>query len=154
MHNMARKDITKTLLSFRNKKIVFTNGCFDLLHVGHIRYLSEAKSLGDILCVGVNSDESVRQLKGDHRPIQTENHRAEILLALKSVDFVSIFSEPTPLELIQMIKPNILVKGGDWAVKDIVGGDFVQDYGGEVKSLSFTDAQSTTSLIEQIKTNE
>jgi rfaE bifunctional protein nucleotidyltransferase chain/domain len=133
------------------KKVVFTNGCFDLLHVGHVRYLNQAKSCGDILVVGVNSDNSVRQLKGPTRPLQNENHRAEILLNLKAVDFVAIFDQETPEDLIRIVKPDILVKGGDWKVEQIAGGGFVQSYGGKVLSLTFIEGQSTTSLIEKSK---
>ncbi|MBY0384199.1 D-glycero-beta-D-manno-heptose 1-phosphate adenylyltransferase [bacterium] len=137
------------LLKQQNKKIVFTNGCFDLLHVGHIRYLNEAKKLGDFLIVGVNSDESVKKLKGPSRPIQNQSDRAEILKSLKSVDETVIFSEETPAELIQKIRPDVLVKGGDWSVDQIVGGSFVQGYGGKVCSLTFVDGKSTSKIIEK-----
>jgi D-glycero-beta-D-manno-heptose 1-phosphate adenylyltransferase len=136
----------------QNKKIVFTNGCFDLLHIGHVRYLEQAKSLGDILIVGINSDASVKQLKGPTRPIQNESDRAEILASLKAVDHTVIFTEETPLRLIQEVKPNLLVKGGDWKIPQIVGSDFVLANGGEVKSLQFIDGRSTTSIIEKSKT--
>lgn len=141
--------IAEELKNKRNKKIVFTNGCFDLLHVGHVRYLQEAKACGDILVVGTNSDASVQILKGPTRPVQIENDRAEILAALSSVDYVVIFDEQTPLSLIQEVKPNVLVKGGDWKPESIVGGPFVMSYGGEVKSLQFVHGKSTTSLIEK-----
>jgi len=144
-------EIESTLKGLRNKKIVFTNGCFDLLHVGHIRYLEEAKKLGDILFVGVNSDLSVKRLKGPSRPIQNEQDRAEILNALRSVDFVSIFEEDTPYELIKIVKPQILVKGGDWEVQKIVGYDLVQSWGGQIYSLTFVEGKSTTSLIKKSK---
>lgn len=136
----------------QNKKIVFTNGCFDLLHIGHVRYLEQAKSLGDILVVGINSDASVRHLKGPTRPIQNESDRAEILASLKAVDHTVIFTEETPLRLIQEVKPDLLVKGGDWKIDQIVGSDFVLSNGGEVKSLQFIDGRSTTSIIEKSKT--
>lgn len=136
-------------LKQQNKKIVFTNGCFDLLHVGHVRYLDEAKKLGDFLIVGVNSDESVKRLKGPTRPIQNQADRAEILKSLKSVDEAVIFSEDTPEELIQKIRPDVLVKGGDWSVDQIVGGHFVQSYGGQVCSLTFIDGKSTSKIIEK-----
>lgn len=136
----------------QKKKIVFTNGCFDLLHIGHIRYLEQARSLGDILIVGINSDASVRELKGPTRPIQNENDRAEILASLKAVDHTVIFTEQTPLRLIQEVKPNLLVKGGDWQINQIVGSDFVLAQGGEVKSLQFIEGRSTTSIIEKSKT--
>lgn len=139
------------LEKFRNGKgkIVFTNGCFDLLHVGHIRYLKEAKNLGDILVVGVNSDASVKRLKGPTRPVQNEQDRAEILAALQSVGLSIIFTEDTPENLIKQIRPDILVKGGDWKIENIVGGSFVQSYGGEVRSLKFIDGKSTTAIIEK-----
>ena len=133
------------------KKVVFTNGCFDILHVGHVRYLAEAKKQGDLLVVGLNSDASVRGLKGDERPLQNEDDRSEILSQLQSVDYVVVFTDETPLKLIEAIGPDVLVKGGDWAIKDIVGSDFVMKRGGEVKSLQFVQGRSTTSLVEKIK---
>lgn len=138
-------------LKEQGKKIVFTNGCFDLLHVGHVRYLKEAKSLGDILVVGVNSDSSVKVLKGPTRPIQNENDRAEILSELKSVDYAVIFDEETPLNLIKEVSPHILVKGGDWKIESIVGADHVLSHGGQVLSLQFVDGRSTTKIIEKSK---
>jgi len=144
-------DIEPSLTPKRqSQKIVFTNGCFDLLHVGHIRYLKDAKEQGDLLFIGLNSDQSVKKLKGPSRPIQPENERAEILAALEVVEFVCVFNEDTPFELIQQVKPHVLVKGGDWAVKDIVGSDFVMSYGGEVKSLKFIEGRSTTHLIQKL----
>lgn len=134
-----------------NKKIVFTNGCFDLLHVGHVRYLQEARSLGDILVVGVNSDRSVQVLKGPTRPIQNQNDRAEILAALACVDYTVIFDEQTPERLIHEVRPDILVKGGDWKISEIVGSDFVLANGGQVRSLQFIDGRSTTKIIEKSK---
>ena len=131
------------------KKIVFTNGCFDWLHVGHIRYLHEARALGDLLVVGVNTDDSVRKLKGPTRPVQNESDRVEILSALSSVDFSVLFSEDTPYELIKVVRPDILVKGGDWKANQIVGSDLVQSYGGKVQSLQFVDGKSTTKLIQK-----
>jgi D-beta-D-heptose 7-phosphate kinase/D-beta-D-heptose 1-phosphate adenosyltransferase len=136
-------------LKSQNKKIVFTNGCFDLLHVGHVRYLQEAKKLGDVLVIGVNSDASVKRLKGPARPVQTEADRAEILAALGCVDFTVIFTEDTPENLIKTVKPDILVKGGDWKIEQIVGSDFVIAKGGKVLSLQFVDGKSTTKLIEK-----
>lgn len=132
-----------------SKKIVFTNGCFDLLHVGHIRYLQEARRLGDYLVIGVNADASVKRLKGPTRPIQSEADRAEILAALGAVDMTVIFEEDTPEELIKIVKPDILVKGGDWKIDQIVGAPFVQSYGGQVMSLQFVDGKSTTKIIEK-----
>lgn len=129
------------------KKIVFTNGCFDLLHVGHVRYLKEAKALGDVLVVALNTDASVQKLKGPTRPVQKEDDRAEILAALDCVDHTFLFSEETPEKVIRKIKPDFLVKGGDWAVSQIVGSEVVLSYGGKVMSLPFVDGRSTTSLI-------
>lgn len=145
------KSIAATLapLKKQNKKIVFTNGCFDLLHVGHVRYLQEARALGDLLVVGVNSDASTKRLKGPTRPVQTEADRAEILAALACVDYTVIFSEDTPANLIQEVVPGILVKGGDWKIEQIVGADFVIAHGGNVMSLQFVDGKSTTKLIEK-----
>jgi rfaE bifunctional protein nucleotidyltransferase chain/domain len=131
-------------------KIVFTNGCFDILHVGHLRYLTQAKSLGNFLFIGVNSDSSVRELKGDQRPIVSEDERCEMLLGLKAVDAAAIFCESTPIDLIKQVKPDILCKGGDWTIDKIVGGDFVQSYGGQVLSLPFVPGRSSTAIIEKI----
>jgi D-glycero-beta-D-manno-heptose 1-phosphate adenylyltransferase len=135
----------------QGKKIVFTNGCFDILHVGHVRYLAEARACGDVLVVGLNSDASVKQLKGPSRPLQKEEERAEILLALKSVNYTIIFDQPTPLELIQAIEPDVLVKGGDWPIESIVGADVVLARGGEVKSLSFIEGRSTTAVVKKMQ---
>lgn len=152
-------DVTKLLSEIKKRKdmsprrpprVVFTNGCFDILHVGHARYLKDARSLGDILVVGLNSDESVRGLKGPERPIQTEMDRAELLASLASVDYVVIFPESTPKRLIEDVEPDILVKGGDWPVEKIEGSKFVLARGGEVKSLPFHPGFSTTSLLERI----
>lgn len=132
-------------------KIVFTNGCFDLIHIGHVLYLEDAKSLGDKLIVGLNSDASVSRLKGAHRPIKDEYNRSHILAALASVDAVIIFENDDPLELIQLISPDTLVKGGDWRPDQIVGSDFVMSNGGEVRSLRFVEGYSTTKMEEKIK---
>ena len=132
------------------KKIVFTNGCFDILHTGHVSYLNEAKSCGDILVIGLNSDASVKRLKGETRPVNNEADRKFVLENLKAVDFVFIFEEDTPLKLIKEVNPNVLVKGGDWKVEQIVGSDFVMANGGEVKSLQFVKGYSTTNIIEKI----
>lgn len=134
----------------RNKKIVFTNGCFDILHAGHVAYLNEAKEQGDLLVVGLNSDASVKRLKGEERPINSEKERKFVLENLKAVDLVEIFEEDTPLNLIKEVCPNVLVKGGDWAIDQIVGSDFVLKNGGEVKSLTFVDGFSTTNTIDKI----
>ena len=145
------ENIESTLAPFRaqGKKIVFTNGCFDLLHIGHVRYLQEARSLGDLLVVGLNTDASVKKLKGPSRPVQTEKDRAEILAALEAVSFTLLFDEDTPEKLIQQVRPDILVKGGDWKIEQIVGADFVIKNGGQVMSLQFVDGKSTTRLIEK-----
>ncbi len=132
-------------------KVVFTNGCFDIIHRGHVEYLNEAKSLGDFLVVGLNSDSSVRKLKGPERPVVNETDRAFVLSSLKAVDAVIIFEEETPYELIKFVKPDFLVKGGDWKKEDIVGSDIVEEYGGKVISLKFVDSYSTTGLISKIK---
>ncbi|MBK6506227.1 MAG: D-glycero-beta-D-manno-heptose 1-phosphate adenylyltransferase [Ignavibacteria bacterium] len=146
------KDIKKTTEEFKNngKKIVFTNGCFDILHRGHAEYLEQAKSLGDLLVVGVNSDESVKRLKGDDRPINNESDRAFMLDKLKPVDLVTIFTEDTPFNLISEVIPDVLVKGGDWKEEDIVGSDVVKGHGGKVISLKFVDSYSTTSIIDRM----
>ena len=135
----------------KSKKIVFTNGCFDILHVGHVRYLEEAKNQGDLLVIGLNSDASIQKLKGSERPIIEQESRAELLLALKSVDYVCVFTEDTPYELIKAVQPDVLVKGGDWPVDQIVGSDLVLKAGGEVKSLQFVTGKSTTNIVEKIK---
>jgi len=134
-----------------SKKIVFTNGCFDILHVGHIRYLSEAKSLGDILVIGINSDKSVKELKGPSRPINSLSDRALILSELRYVDYVVSFEEQTPLELIKIIMPDILVKGGDYTVETVVGSSEVIHSGGQVKLLQFHEGYSSTNYIDKIK---
>lgn len=134
-----------------NKKIVFTNGCFDILHVGHVRYLSKAKKLGNILIVGLNSDQSVKKLKGDNRPINIFEDRAMLLSSLRFVDLVIMFEEKTPENLIKKIKPDILVKGGDYDIKDIVGYKTVIENGGEVKVLGFQDGYSSSNYINKIK---
>lgn len=131
-------------------KSVFTNGCFDLLHPGHLRYLAEARSLGDFLLVGLNSDRSISALKGPSRPVCPEPVRAEMLAGLAAVDSVVIFDEDTPFDLISAVKPDILVKGGDWPIEKIIGADLVLARGGEVKSLLLAEGYSTTSLIEHI----
>jgi len=135
----------------RGKKIVFTNGCFDILHLGHVEYLNEAKAQGDVLIVAINSDASVRQLKGPDRPVNNEHDRAQMLLNLKAVDCVQVFTEQTPLEIIKLIRPNVLVKGGDWKPEQIVGSDFVLANGGEVKSLMFKQGYSTSNLIKAVQ---
>ncbi len=133
-------------LRAKGKKIVFTNGCFDIIHIGHVRYLKEAKKLGDILIVALNSDSSVAELKPG-RPINTESYRAEVLASLEMVDYIAVFSEDTPYELIKLLKPDILVKGGDWKREDIVGSDIVP----EVQSLPYIEGASTTEIVEKIR---
>lgn len=133
-----------------NKKIVFTNGCFDLLHPGHIHYLSEAKALGDILIVGLNSDASVKKIKGSDRPINDQLFRATMLLGLKPVDVVVIFDEETPVKILSIIKPSIHVKGGDYNVKTLPEYPTVIENGGTVKSLSFLDGYSSTNIIKRL----
>ncbi len=136
------------------KKIVFTNGCFDLIHIGHVLYLEEAKSLGDILIVAANSDASVSKLKGPHRPIKDEYNRTHILAALASVDMVLVFDENDPYNIIKQIKPDVLVKGGDWTTEQIIGSDIVLSYGGQVQSLQFVPGYSTTALEQKIISNQ
>lgn len=132
-------------------RVVFTNGCFDILHIGHVKYLEEAKSLGDKLIVAINSDSSVKKLKGEERPINHEMDRAMVMAALGFVDGVIIFSEDTPLQLIEALNPDILVKGGDWAVDKIVGAEHVLKNGGEVYSLPFINGYSSSNVIKKIK---
>jgi rfaE bifunctional protein nucleotidyltransferase chain/domain len=146
-----QQELKNKLESIRQgKKVVFTNGCFDILHVGHVKYLQEARSQGDILVVGLNSDESVKRLKGETRPIQNEEDRGTVLSALECVDFVTVFAEDTPKKLIELVRPDVLVKGGDWKIDQIVGSDFVISYGGEVKSLQFVQGKSTTNIVSKI----
>jgi rfaE bifunctional protein nucleotidyltransferase chain/domain len=135
------------------RQIVFTNGVFDLLHPGHVRYLQEARALGDLLIVGLNADESVRRNKGPTRPINPEAERAEVLAALASVDAVAVFSEDTPAEIIRLVQPDILVKGADWAADAIVGRDTVEARGGRVVRIPVEEGHSTTTLVERIRTN-
>lgn len=141
--------IRKTLAG-ENKKVVFTNGCFDIIHSGHVDYLTKAKELGDILVVGLNSDVSIKKIKGDKRPIVTGDNRAIILAALKPVDYVVFFDEETPAKLIDEIIPDILVKGADWDMDKIVGKDTVLGNGGEVKTIEFVNNQSTSGIIDII----
>jgi rfaE bifunctional protein nucleotidyltransferase chain/domain len=148
---MFSKSLETFLDQNQGKKIVFTNGCFDILHKGHVTYLNEARKLGDLLLVGLNSDASVKRLKGPERPINNELDRQFVLSQLKAVDFVEIFDQDTPLELILKVKPSILVKGGDWKIEQIVGAKEVLASGGEVFSLNFVDGYSTTSIIHKIQ---
>ena len=137
-------------LRTRRKKVVFTNGCFDILHVGHIRYLRKARSLGDILVVGLNTDRSVREIKGEKRPIMPEKERAEVLAALEFVDYVVLFDEPDPFSLIEEVKPTILVKGADWPKDKIIGRDVVEKAGGRVVRIPLVPGASSTGVIEKI----
>ena len=132
-------------------KIAFTNGCFDLLHRGHVEYLEQARAVADFLFVGLNSDASVRRLKGSGRPLMSADDRAYILSRLRAVDAVCIFEQDTPFELIQMVRPDFLIKGGDYRVEDIVGRDFVESYGGQVHTIPLIPGRSTTGIIEKIK---
>jgi rfaE bifunctional protein nucleotidyltransferase chain/domain len=133
-----------------NKSIVFTNGCFDIIHPGHVSYLYESKRLGDILIIGLNSDNSVKRLKGEGRPINNQNDRAIVLGALKPVDYVVLFDEDTPYNLIKSLKPDILTKGGDYIAENIVGYDIVTKNGGEVIIINFVEGKSTTSIINKL----
>ncbi len=143
-------EIKAEKLRSEGKKIVFTNGCFDILHKGHVSYLKKAKELGDILVIGVNSDRSIKSIKGEKRPILPQDERAFILSALEMIDYVVIFDEDTPYELIKRVKPHILVKGGDWDINNIVGKDIVESYGGKVLNIPFVEGKSTTNIIERI----
>ena len=134
----------------KNKTIVFTNGCFDIIHAGHVRYLNKAKSLGDVLIVGLNSDASVKLIKGDKRPIVPQEERAEVLSGLEAVDYVVLFNEPMPINLINAVLPDILVKGADWASQEIVGADIVRAKGGRVARIKLVKGKSTTNIIKKI----
>ena len=132
------------------RRVVFTNGCFDLLHRGHVRYLEQARALGDLLVVAINSDASVQTLKGRGRPVVPADERAEVLASLAVVDLVIVFDELDPARVIRAVQPDVLVKGGDWPIDQIVGADFVQDGGGTVRSLPYVEGASTTALIRRI----
>jgi D-beta-D-heptose 7-phosphate kinase/D-beta-D-heptose 1-phosphate adenosyltransferase len=137
-------------LKREGKKVVFTNGCFDILHAGHTRYLREARKLGDALILALNSDGSVRSIKGPMRPIVPEAERAEVVASLDSVDYVTVFEELTPLELIEYLQPDVIVKGGDWAEKDIVGAEAVRKWGGRVAIMPVIEGASTTNIIDKV----
>ena len=149
----TRKELKKIIsaLKKQGKRIVFTNGCFDILHYGHIKYLQDAKNLADVLVLGLNSDSSVRKIKGSARPINKQLDRARVLSALTCVDHLTTFSEDTPLKLIKLIQPDVLVKGGDWQKEKIVGADFVKSYGGKVLAIPYLKGYSTTRLIEKVR---
>jgi rfaE bifunctional protein nucleotidyltransferase chain/domain len=154
VNKICSREILKKIIDRHRKegkKIVFTNGCFDILHVGHTRYLIEAKKQGDVLVLGLNSDESVRSLKGKERPLIPENERADVLAALESVDYITIFHELTPLELIEYLKPDIILKGGDWEEDQVVGRESVGKWGGRVIIIPEIKGSSTTNIIEKIK---
>lgn len=148
--NPARLKKIIARLKNQGKSIVFTNGCFDLLHYGHVKYLERAKAKGDILVVAVNSDASVRRIKGGRRPITNEKDRLRIIAALESVDYAVLFKEDTPFQTIKLLKPDIIVKGADWDEDDIVGRDFVLCYGGKVATVKLVKGHSTTNLINKI----
>ena len=151
--NRKKVKIIISELQKEGNKIVFTNGCFDILHRGHIEYLKQAKQLADYLVIGLNIDDSVKRLKGKTRPLQTESDRAEILNSLRFVDFVIIFNENTPLELIRELKPDVLVKGGDYDLDSIVGAKDVLGWSGAVKIIPFLEGYGTSKLIEKIVDN-
>ncbi len=142
--------VIRKQLQAQNKRVVFTNGCFDIIHAGHIDYLSKAKALGDVMIVGLNSDDSVQRIKGKKRPILKESERAFILTNIEHVDYVVIFNEDTPEQLIAKLIPDILVKGADWDIEDIVGKDIVLANGGKVKTITFVNEQSTSKIINII----
>ena len=153
MHKLVDLENLKTVISaakLEGKKIVFTNGCFDILHIGHIRYLQEAKALGDLLVVGINSDESVRALKGEGRPVNDQQERAEIIAALECVDYVVIFTETNPLDVLSQLEPHFHVKGGDYRGKSLAEAGLVSSYGGKVVLVGETAGKSTTALIAKL----
>jgi rfaE bifunctional protein nucleotidyltransferase chain/domain len=145
-------DLVKVLESLREagKRIVFTNGCFDILHAGHVRYLAAARSKGDVLVLGLNSDVSVKSIKPENRPIVSQDQRAEVLAGLACVDYITIFDEPDPLALIQTIKPDVLIKGADWKETEIIGSDVVKSYGGKVIRIEVVPDISTSRIIQKI----
>jgi rfaE bifunctional protein nucleotidyltransferase chain/domain len=156
MHNSGKIVSTETLVADLEqarrggKRIVFTNGCFDILHVGHVRYLGAARSGGDLLVVGLNSDASVKSIKGERRPLVNQDQRAEVLASLACVDYVVVFDEPDPLRLIRAVRPDILVKGADWSEDDIIGADFVKSTGGKILRVELVSDASTSGIIDRI----
>lgn len=150
-HNGIEFSQLLSFWKFKSKKIVFTNGCFDILHRGHIEYLAKASQEGDVLVVGLNTDNSVSRLKGSGRPVQDQDSRALILASLQFVNAVILFDEDTPLELIKKVQPEILIKGADYAIENIVGSDIVLEKGGEVKTIEFVPGFSTTTVIDKIQ---
>jgi rfaE bifunctional protein nucleotidyltransferase chain/domain len=156
MENIVSREKLKERLDIlrdEGKTIVFTNGCFDIIHAGHVRYLREAKKLGDILVLALNSDSSVKAIKGDERPIVPQDERALVVGSLESVDYVVLFDEETPLRLIEYLRPHILVKGGDWDEENVVGRDAVRQWGGKVVIIPEVKGASTTNIIEKIRNN-
>jgi D-beta-D-heptose 7-phosphate kinase/D-beta-D-heptose 1-phosphate adenosyltransferase len=149
---LALEDLIKVVHDLRKsgKKIVFTNGCFDILHVGHVRYLTAARSQGDILVVGLNSDDSVRSIKPGNRPIVNQSQRAEVLAGLRCVDYITIFNETDPLKIIKELNPDVLVKGADWIEEEIIGADIVKATGGKVVRVSVVPEVSTSRIIQRI----
>ncbi len=150
IQSLSQLKKTIVYLKKRKKRIAFTNGCFDILHYGHIKYLQAAKKLADILIVAVNSDASVKKIKGKNRPLSSLRQRMEILAGLEVVDFVTSFNEFTPYNIIKTLKPTLLIKGGDWDIKDIVGKEIVESYGGQVINIAYIKGMSTSKLIEKI----
>ncbi|MBI4861249.1 MAG: D-glycero-beta-D-manno-heptose 1-phosphate adenylyltransferase [Candidatus Riflebacteria bacterium] len=153
---LKRGTFIRTLVRLRRdgRRVVFTNGCFDLIHVGHVRLLKEARGFGDVLAVGVNTDRSVRRLKGPDRPVVPQAFRAEVLAALSMVDYVTLFDEPTPKALIEAILPTVLVKGGDYRPETVVGREAVEASGGEVRIVSLVPGFSTTELLRRLQKDE
>lgn len=149
---LSREALKKEIDRLRNegRKIAFTNGCFDILHVGHVRYLRDARKMGDVLILALNSDASVRAIKGDRRPLVPEAERADVAAALESVSYVTVFDELTPLELIEYLQPDVIVKGGDWEEKNVVGRDAVKRWGGCVAIVPETPGASTTNIVGKI----
>jgi D-glycero-beta-D-manno-heptose 1-phosphate adenylyltransferase len=149
---LTREQLQKEIVywNFRDQKIVFTNGCFDILHKGHVDYLQKAKQFGNILIIGLNTDSSIKRIKGKDRPLQNEETRASVLASLVFVSAVVLFEEDTPKNLIESIRPDFLVKGADYAINQIVGADFVQGYGGRVVTIELTESYSTTSIVNKI----
>ncbi|MEA3471412.1 MAG: D-glycero-beta-D-manno-heptose 1-phosphate adenylyltransferase [Thermodesulfobacteriota bacterium] len=152
---LSREKLKERLESLKGEgeKVVFTNGCFDIIHAGHVRYLKEAKKLGDILVLALNSDSSVKAIKGERRPIVPQEERAIVVGSLESVDYVTLFDEETPLQLIEYLRPHILVKGGDWDEENVVGREAVRQWGGEVVVIPEVKGVSTTNIIEKIRNN-
>lgn len=152
-HIVIRREMARRLsrrLHTKGQKLIFTNGCFDILHVGHVKYLEEAKSLGDVLMVGINSDRSASILKGPGRPLITEDERAKIVSSLYCVDYAIIFDESTPIQLISELKPDIHVKGGDYKIQNLPEYDAVYSYGGKIQLVSYTNGKSTTNIVNRI----